>query len=74
MKDYLEPNPGLYQLCLIWMQVTMEPRSYNAKPIETPNKTPDPSQEDTYGALKDVENTSWSRLPFGLSKWFMKVP
>ena len=46
----------------------MEPGSYNAKPFETPNRTLDPSQEDTYGALKAVENTGWSRLPLGLSK------
>ena len=35
----------------------MEPGSYKAKPIEAPNRTPDPSQEDTYGTLKAVENT-----------------
>ena len=52
----------------------MEPGSYNAKPIEAPNRTPDPSQEDTYGTLKAVEDTGRSRLPVGLSKWFMKVP
>ena len=51
----------------------MEPGSSNTKHVELPNKTPDPSQEDTYGTLKAVMNTGWSRLPHRLSKWFTKV-
>ena len=53
--------------------VNMEPGSSNTKLVEIPNKTPDPSQEDTYGTLKAVMNTGWSRLPHRLSKWFTKV-